>query len=55
MYRARSMRLTLGNNQVQMRVNGRPVPVPASATAIAYELTLDGARSLPVDQAPTCT
>lgn len=54
-YRARSMRLTLGNNQVQMRVNGRPVAVPASASAIAYELTPDGARSLPVDQAPTCT
>jgi len=53
--RARSMRLTLGNNQVQMRVNGQFVAVPASATAIAYELTPEGARTLPEDQAPTCT
>jgi cytoskeleton protein RodZ len=54
-YRARKLRLTLGNNAVQMRVNGRALPVPASSTAIAYEITPGGARSLPVDQAPTCT
>jgi cytoskeleton protein RodZ len=54
-YEARKLRLTLGNNAVQMRVNGRPLSVPASATAIAYEITRSGARSLPVDEAPTCT
>jgi cytoskeleton protein RodZ len=54
-YRARKLRLTLGNNAVQMRVNGRAVAVPASATAIAYEITPAGARALPADQAPTCT
>jgi cytoskeleton protein RodZ len=54
-YRARRLRLTLGNNGVQMRVNGRPLAVPASSTAIAYEITPTGARPLPVDQAPTCT
>jgi hypothetical protein len=54
-YRARSMRVTLGNNLIRMRVNGRNVAVPASSTAIAYELTPTGARSLPVAQAPTCT
>jgi cytoskeleton protein RodZ len=54
-YRARKLRLTLGNNAVQMRVNGRPLSVPASSTAIAYEITPAGARALPVDQAPTCT
>jgi cytoskeleton protein RodZ len=54
-YRARKLRMTLGNNEVQVRVNGRPLPVPASSTAIAYEVTPTGARSLPVDQAPTCT
>jgi cytoskeleton protein RodZ len=53
--RARSMLLTLGNNQVLMRVNGRSVAVPASATAIAYRLTPQGARPLPAGQAPTCT
>jgi cytoskeleton protein RodZ len=54
-YRARKLRMTLGNNEVQVRANGRPLSVPASSTAIAYEITPAGARSLPVDQAPTCT
>jgi cytoskeletal protein RodZ len=54
-YRARAMRLTLGNNGVQLRVNGRTVAVPASSTAIAYRLTPAGASSLPAAQAPTCT
>ena len=54
-YRARKLHLTLGNNEVQVRVNGRPLAVPASSNAIAYEITTAGARSLPIDQAPTCT
>jgi len=54
-YRARKLRITLGNNAVQLRVNGRPLSVPASSTAIAYEITPAGARSLPPSQAPTCT
>lgn len=54
-HRARKLRITLGNNAVQLRVNGRPFAVPASSEAIAYELTPAGARPLPLDQAPTCT
>jgi transcriptional regulator with XRE-family HTH domain len=54
-YRARKLRMTLGNNSVQLRVNGRPLAVPASSDAIAYEITPAGSRSLPIDQAPTCT
>jgi cytoskeleton protein RodZ len=54
-YQARKLRMTLGNNALQLRVNGRPLSVPASSTAIAYEITPSGARSLPVDEAPTCT
>jgi transcriptional regulator with XRE-family HTH domain len=54
-YEARKLRITLGNNAVQLRVNGRPLSVPASSTFIAYEITTSGARSLPPDQAPTCT
>lgn len=54
-YRARKLRMTLGNNAVQVRVNGRPLAIPASSTAIAYEITRAGARTLPADQAPTCT
>jgi cytoskeleton protein RodZ len=54
-HRARKLRITLGNNAVRLRVNDRPVSVPASATAIAYEITPSGTRSLPLDHAPTCT
>ncbi len=54
-YKARKLRITLGNNAVQMRVNGRAMAVPASSTAIAYEITPSRIRSLPVDRAPTCT
>jgi cytoskeleton protein RodZ len=53
--RARAMRLTLGNNQVELRVNGRAIRVPASAEAIAYRLTPAGVQPLSVDEAPTCT
>jgi len=54
-YKARKLRITLGNNAVQLRVNGRPLSVSASSTAIAYEIAPSGARPLPLDQAPTCT
>jgi cytoskeleton protein RodZ len=55
LYRAQKLRITLGNNAVQLRVNGRRLSVPASSTAIAYEITPSGARPLPLDEAPTCT
>jgi transcriptional regulator with XRE-family HTH domain len=54
-YHAVRMRLTLGNNAVKLRVDGRAVPVPASSHAIAYELTSAGARPLAPAKAPTCT
>lgn len=54
-YHARTLRITLGNNAVELRVNGKPMTVPASSQAIAYEITPRGARPLPLSQAPTCT
>jgi cytoskeleton protein RodZ len=54
-FRARKLRMTLGNNAVRLRVNGRALSVPASTDAIAYEITPAGARTLPLDRAPTCT
>jgi cytoskeleton protein RodZ len=53
-YRARTLRLTLGNNAVQMHVNGRSVRVAPSASAISYELTPTAVRPLPAAKAPTC-
>lgn len=54
-YRARTLRITLGNNSVRLRVNGKALAVPPSSTAIAYEITPAGARPLQASQAPTCT
>lgn len=53
--RARAMRLTLGNSNVQMRVNGSAVDVPASSEAIGFSITPRGAAGLPAEQRPTCT
>jgi cytoskeleton protein RodZ len=49
------MLLTLGNNSVQMKVNGKNVPVAASASSIGYSLTANGAAPLPASQQPSCT
>ena len=53
--RARSMRLTLGNSNVRLRVNGRAVEVPAASSAVGFEVTTAGARALPADQLPICS
>lgn len=53
--RARSMRVTLGNSNVAMRVNGRTVEVPSSAEAIGFAITTRGATPISGDQLPTCT
>jgi hypothetical protein len=46
--------LTLGNNSVQMTVNGKPVPVPASSTSIGFQLTPTGSQPLSPAQQPRC-
>ncbi|HEY4280527.1 MAG TPA: helix-turn-helix domain-containing protein [Conexibacter sp.] len=51
---ARSMRLTLGNSSVQLRVNGRAVTVPDSPTAVGFAITTRGATPISGDQLPTC-
>jgi hypothetical protein len=52
--KSRKLLLTLGNASVQMKVNGRPVPVAASATAIRLLLTPTAIRHIPNSQTPTC-
>ena len=47
--------LTLGNNSVQMKLNGKNVPVAASASSIGYSLTPNGAAPLPASKQPSCT
>lgn len=53
--RARMLRMTLGNGNVQMRANGRVVPVTPSSEAIGFEITPTSVRSLGGDAQPTCT
>ena len=52
---ARKLRLTLGNNSVEMKVNGAPVTVPASSTAIGFLVQPSGTTPLPASEQPTCT
>jgi Helix-turn-helix domain/RodZ C-terminal domain len=51
---APTLLLTLGNASVQMKVNGKPVPVAPSATAIRLLLTPTSVKPIPISQAPTC-
>jgi cytoskeleton protein RodZ len=53
-YHARRFELTLGNNEVTLIVNGKPVTVPASSGAIGYAITRTGMRSLVESEEPTC-
>ena len=50
---AHKLLLTLGNSAVQMKVNGKTVPVPAAAP-IGYELTPGTMKLLPRALMPTC-
>jgi hypothetical protein len=51
---APSLLLTLGNAAVQMKVNGKVVPVAASASAIRLQLTPAAVTHIPLSQTPTC-
>jgi cytoskeleton protein RodZ len=53
-YHAHRFELTLGNNDLTLTVNGRPLPVPASSTSIGYAITHTGVRELPSSEQPTC-
>jgi cytoskeleton protein RodZ len=46
--------LTLGNNSVTMKVNGKTIPVSASATSIGFEVSPSAIGPLPVAKQPTC-
>lgn len=51
---ASKLLLTLGNNNVQMKVDGRLVPVTASPNAIRLLITPTTVRPIPSSQPPTC-
>ena len=51
---ASKLLLTLGNNNVKMKLNGVSVPVPASAGSIGYRLVPGGHTALSAAQQPKC-
>jgi cytoskeleton protein RodZ len=54
-FRSRRFHLTLGNNAVRLRVNGRPKAVAASADPIGLEITpRTGRQPLPASKRPVC-
>ncbi len=46
--------LTLGNNSVQVKVNGKSVPVAASSGPIRLSITPSGTHPIPLATKPTC-
>jgi cytoskeleton protein RodZ len=53
-YHATRFEITLGNNSVTMYVDGKPMTVPASSSAIGYSITSSGSHTLAASQQPTC-
>jgi cytoskeletal protein RodZ len=49
---AREFFLTLGNPSVHLKVNGKPVTVPASATPLGYRIRPRGTSLLPASSLP---
>jgi len=55
-YRGRRLRISFGNGQAQMLVNGRRVEVPDRSTPVGYELRAGRpVRELPEARRPTCS
>jgi cytoskeletal protein RodZ len=50
----RKLLLTLGNANVQIKANGKTVPVAQSNEAIRLELTATSVQPIPMTQTPTC-
>jgi Helix-turn-helix domain len=54
-YHGKHFVLTLGNNSVELLIDGKPRVVPASSVAIGYSITKAGRRTLAPGTLPTCT
>ncbi len=54
-YRSRRLRLTLGNGDARLVVNGSPRAVPDVEQGIGYAITSDSFTRLSGDERPSCT
>jgi hypothetical protein len=48
------MKLTLGNGEIRIELNGKQVPVPSAANPVGFDLTPQGARPISTADSPTC-
>jgi Helix-turn-helix domain len=54
-YHAKHFEITLGNNAVNLYIDGKLRPIPASSSAIGYAITKSrGRRTLAPSEQPTC-
>ncbi len=51
---ARELFLTLGNADVQMKVNGKPITIAPSAAPLAYRIRARGTSTVPTGTQPSC-
>ena len=51
-FRGKLLRVNLGKTDVQIRKNGRPVPVATGPNPIGFEFTVRGRRPLPLGERP---
>ena len=54
-FKDRDLKLTLGNGQIRIDLNGRQVPIPSAAEPIGIDLTPQGAKPLSSSARPTCS
>ncbi len=50
----RRLLLTLGNNSIDLKANGRTIPVAPSANPIRLQITAAKVTHIPLSQTPTC-
>jgi cytoskeleton protein RodZ len=54
-FRDRDLKLTLGNGEMRIELNGEQVSIPSAANPVGFALTPQGAKPLSTADRPTCT
>ncbi len=54
-FKDRDLKLTLGNGEMRIELNGDAVPIPSAANPVGFDLTPQGAKPLPTSASPTCS
>lgn len=49
------MKLTLGNGEIRIELNGKQVSIPSASEPVGFNLTPEGAKPLSSSGRPTCT